>query len=74
MYKSLLLRVGVTIRQLRRRKGLSQLDLSHLAHMDRSYLSEVENGKRNISLSSLSSLVRIAQALDVSAEILIDKG
>ncbi|MFU9135701.1 helix-turn-helix transcriptional regulator [Erwinia sp. HDF1-3R] len=71
MYKSLLLRVGVTIRQLRRRKGLSQLDLSHLAHMDRSYLSEVENGKRNISLSSL---VRIAQALDVSAEILIDKG
>ena len=52
----------MTIRSLRRERGLSQETLADLADIDRSYMSGVERGLRNISVLNLS---RVAKALDV---------
>jgi transcriptional regulator with XRE-family HTH domain len=54
--------IGSTIRSLRRERGLSQETLADLADIDRSYMSGVERGLRNISVLNLS---RVAKALDV---------
>ena len=54
--------LGVVIRQLRRQKGLSQEVLADLAHIDRSYMSSVERGLRNVSVLNVA---RIATALQV---------
>ena len=62
--RHLLLRtIGHAIRSRRRAHGLSQESLAALAQLDRSYMSSVERGLRNISVLNLA---RIAAALDVS--------
>ncbi len=53
---------GETVRAVRRERGLSQEDLAHVAHLDRSYLSSIERGAQNPGLIAIS---RIAAALDV---------
>jgi transcriptional regulator with XRE-family HTH domain len=55
--------LGVTIRLLRQQRGLSQEALAHLAELDRSYMSGIERGRRNISLLNMA---RIAGALRVA--------
>jgi transcriptional regulator with XRE-family HTH domain len=55
--------LGVTIRLLRQQRGLSQEALAHLAEIDRSYMSGIERGRRNISLLNMA---RIAAALRVA--------
>lgn len=60
--------IGRNISILRKNKNLTQEDLCGLAQIDRSYLSEIENGKMNVTIKSL---VTIARALNVDlAEIL----
>jgi transcriptional regulator with XRE-family HTH domain len=54
--------LGVTIRRLRRQRGLSQEALADLAHIDRSYMSSIERGRRNLSVLNVA---RIAGALRV---------
>lgn len=51
------------MRELRRARSLSQEDLAELCGLDRTYISGVERGQRNISLRNIEA---IAQALDVS--------
>lgn len=59
---------GRRVREARRRRGLSQEQLAHLAELDRSYMGGVERGERNVSLDNIH---RIARALDVPpAELL----
>ena len=48
---------------MRRRRGLSQEALADLAHIDRSYMSSIERGLRNISVLHIA---RIATALEVT--------
>ena len=62
--------VGVAIRNRRTAMGLSQEKLGEVAGLDRTYISGVERGGRNPTISSLG---RIAAALqcDLSA-ILIE--
>jgi transcriptional regulator with XRE-family HTH domain len=62
--------VGVAIRNRRTAMGLSQEQLGEVAGLDRTYISGVERGVRNPTISSLG---RIASALecDLSA-ILIE--
>src|SRR6202043_3166805 len=55
--------LGTTVRRLRRQKGLSQEALADLAHVDRSYMSGIERGLRNISVLHIA---RIAMALQVA--------
>ncbi|MDC1395610.1 helix-turn-helix domain-containing protein [Bacteroidia bacterium] len=50
------LRLGVRIKQLRREKGVSQEKLSEIAGLDRTYMTDIENGKRNVSIVVLEKL------------------
>lgn len=45
--------VGIRIKQLRIAKGLSQEKLALEIGLDRTYITSVENGRRNISIQSL---------------------
>jgi len=62
--------LGMRIADLRKRRGLTQEDLAGLAEMDRSYLSEIENGHKNLSVASL---IRIAAALNERPGKLLDE-
>ena len=62
--------IGQRIAQKRKDKGLSQEDLAGLCDMDRSYLSEIENGHKNFSVMVLMT---IAQALGIRSGDLLDK-
>jgi transcriptional regulator with XRE-family HTH domain len=55
-------RIGQRIRQIREQKKMTQKDLSDLSDLDRSYITSVENGQRNISIINLEKL---ANALGV---------
>lgn len=55
--------VGQRIKELRKTLGLSQEALAYKAEVDRTYVTDVENGRRNVSLEILERLIR---ALDVS--------
>lgn len=57
--------IGGNIARIRKHKKLSQEDLCGLAGMDRSYLSEIENGHKNFSTMTL---LKIARALEVAPE------
>lgn len=58
---------GKRIRELRARSGVSQELLANRAGLDRSYISDVECGNRNISIVNIE---KIAHALNVSIEYL----
>lgn len=53
--------IGKNIRDLRKRQNLSQIDLAVAVGIDRAYLSEIENGKTNITINTLYA---IADALN----------
>lgn len=53
---------GKRLRELRETKGMSQELLAYEAGLDRTYVSSVERGKRNISLENIE---RLAIALGV---------
>jgi transcriptional regulator with XRE-family HTH domain len=49
---------GDRVRSVRGAKGISQEELAELADLDRTYISGVERGVRNISLVNISALAR----------------
>lgn len=57
------IRFGDRLREIRRKKGISQEKLADLAGLHRTYVSGVERGERNISLLNIE---RLAIALDVA--------
>jgi len=62
--KGSLQKLGVTVRLRRHELGLSQQELAALAgEMDRSYLSEIENGRKNVSFTAF---LRLAAALELT--------
>ncbi|MHA7965441.1 helix-turn-helix domain-containing protein [Paenibacillus sp. CAU 1782] len=56
---------GIRVRELRARTGITQEQLAARANLDRSYISDIERGKRNITLQNIE---RIAAAFRVSIE------
>jgi DNA-binding XRE family transcriptional regulator len=58
-----LVRLGKTIRAVRKASGLSQEDLAYEAEIDYSTMGEIERGQRN---ATLVKLMRIATALNKS--------
>ena len=61
---------GKNVRLFRRKKGLTQEELAEKCHCYQHYISEVENGKRSISLQTCFI---IAEVLEVSLEELISE-
>jgi len=51
-------KLGKKLQDLRKKQGLSQERLSLSAKVDRSYISEIENGLRNPSLQTLEKLAK----------------
>ena len=49
--------LGLRIRFLRQQKGFSQEELAFRAHINKNYLSDLENGRRNPTLDILNRLV-----------------
>ena len=63
MKSEILLKCGQVLRKIRLEKGISQETLADLSGLHRTYMSDVELGKRNVSLENID---RIANALEVS--------
>ena len=55
--------VGKRVKELRNKLGISQEELADLAGLDRTYITSVECGKRNISIVNIEKL---ATSLNVS--------
>ena len=53
------------IRRIRLEKQLTQEDLAELAHLDRTYISGIERGVRNLTIKSLSTIL---SALDIDVD------
>ncbi len=61
---------GQKLRSVRQRQKISQEKLAELAGLHRTYISSVERGERNVSLSTIH---RLAAALNVRmAELMPD--
>lgn len=60
---------GNRIKTLRKARGLSQEELAELCSLDRTYISGIERGLRNVALRNIESL---AQALEVSISELFE--
>lgn len=64
----LIAQFGQRIRQLRLEKQFSQADLAHATNFSFTYISKIENGNVNTSISHLSAL---ANALDIPLDQLL---
>jgi transcriptional regulator with XRE-family HTH domain len=51
-------RLGLRLRQLRKKKGLTQVELADYLGLRRTYISDLEHGKRNVSLLTLEVIAR----------------
>lgn len=49
-------KIGRRIKKLREIKGISQLELSLLAELDRTYINSIENGRRNVSIVNIEKI------------------
>ena len=61
--KELLLSFGRHVKSLRQLKNISQEQLALLSELDRTYISGIERGKRNISFLNI---LKLAASLNVS--------
>jgi len=61
-------KLGGNIKRIRDKNGMTQGDICRAVGMDRSYMSAIENGKKNVTLGVLEKL---AKALDVSVDELL---
>lgn len=58
MPDDLLIRLGFRIRKLRQKRGWTQVVMAEKVGIDRSFLADVERGKRNISILNLDLIAR----------------
>ena len=56
-------KIGQRIRELRKGLDISQEALAYKAEVDRTYVTDVENGRRNVSVEILEKLIN---ALEIS--------
>jgi len=69
MSNSILQRFGKRIRSLREKRSLSQEAFAHECGLDRTYISGIERGRRNVSLKNIEL---IADALGLSISELFE--
>lgn len=61
---------GRALREVRLKRGISQERLAHLSGLDRTYVSGIERGERN---PSLTNILKLVDALDISLSELANK-
>jgi len=59
---------GENMKKIRLEKGMSQGDICRALGLDRAYISNVENGKQNLTLSTME---KVAKVLGVSLDQLL---
>ncbi len=62
-------KLGARVRELRERRDVSQEEFAAAAGIDRSYMSGIERGTRNVGVITLAKL---AKALNISVSKLTD--
>lgn len=60
--------IGRRIQTIRNRRHMTQQTLAEISNLSVPYISHIENGRKNVSLSAL---VRIAAALEVTVDQLL---
>lgn len=60
---------GLKIKELRKQKSYSQEQLANLASINKSYISQIENGKTEVSLEIMNKL---ANALEIEIDKLFE--
>ena len=60
--------LGKNMKRIRAKKEMSQGDIASALEVDRGYISNIENGKKNPTIATIQKL---ANALGVSADELI---
>jgi transcriptional regulator with XRE-family HTH domain len=70
MADDLLIRFGDRIRKLRKKRGWTQVEMAERVGIDRSFLADVERGKRNISILNLDL---ISKGFKVSLSRMLSK-
>lgn len=66
--QSILQNFGQLIVKRRKAQGISQEELAHRASLDRTYVSGLERGVRN---PSLTAIVKVAQGLGITTDKLL---
>ena len=62
-------KVGQKIKELRTKLGLSQEEFAFRCELDRTYITSLERGKRNVSLTNLE---KIAKAFNMTLSEFFD--
>jgi transcriptional regulator with XRE-family HTH domain len=70
MAEDLLVRLGDRIAKLRKKRGWTQVEMAEKVGIDRSFLADVERGKRNVSILNLELM---AKGLKVSLSQLFSR-
>jgi transcriptional regulator with XRE-family HTH domain len=50
-------KIGLRIKELRTDKNLTQEEVAWKAEVDRTFMNHVENGKRNVSIDTLTKII-----------------
>lgn len=61
-------KLGRNLKRIRSAKNMSQGDIARALGIDRGYISNIENGKRN---PTLATITKLAEALNVSVNDLL---
>ena len=61
-------KLGSNLKKIRMRKSISQGDIARALNVARSFVSDIENGKRN---PTLATITKLAKAIDVSTSELL---
>lgn len=59
MESEIRVKFGKTLRQLRKKQGVSQEAFADKCDLHRTYISDVERGERNISLENIEKIAKV---------------
>jgi transcriptional regulator with XRE-family HTH domain len=54
-------KLGENLKKIRLSKGITQVSIAKTLDVDRSFVSNIENGKTNPTLSTISSLAKVLE-------------
>ncbi len=66
---NILIKFGERVREIRKRKGVSQEELAYQADLHRTYIGMIERAERNITLLNIE---KIANALEIDITKLLE--